>query len=75
MVLISPPRTVDICNQKMEGDEGEDSDNEEEDQVHKEKKMPKKKNYATPVAEFIDVVRDKMKLTVREFKFEPGQSD
>ena len=37
--------------------------------------MHKKKKYATPIAEFIDVFRDKLKMVAREFKFESGQSE
>jgi hypothetical protein len=62
-------RTVDIFNQKMDGDDDE-SDQEDEDRDPKDpRKIHKKKKYATPVAEFIDVAREKLKIVVREFKF------
>jgi hypothetical protein len=53
--------------------EHEDSDNE--DEPHDRKKAQKKKKYATPIAEYIDVMRDRLKITVREFKYVPGQSE
>ena len=67
MVLLLLYRTIEIFNQKMEGFEEE---NQDEDEDHGGmKKMNKKKRYATPVAEFIDVFRDKLKMVAREFKF------
>jgi len=37
--------------------------------------LKKEKKYANPVAEFIDKAREKLKITVREFKFETGLND
>lgn len=57
-------------------DDHDGSEGEDEDRDPKEgKRVQKKKKYATPVAEFIDVAREKLKIVVREFKFEPGQSE
>ena len=58
----------------MENDRQSDLEHEEDEEHHGEKKH-KKKRYANPVAEFIDVARDRFKIVVREFKFEPGMSE
>ena len=70
-------RTVDIFSQKMAGDQEHSDDEEDEDRDPKEKKAHghKKKKYSSPIAEFIDAARDKMKIVVREFKFQSGQSE
>ena len=78
MVSIFQFRTVDIFNQKIDDDKKQEerhSDDENEDGQPEKKIAQKKKKYATPVAEFIDVARDKLKIVVREFKFEAGQSE
>ena len=76
MVFKNIFRTVDIFNKKMTEDRAnEDNSDDEGEGREKEKKVQKKKKYATPVAEFVDQMRDKLKMVVREFKFEPGQSE
>lgn len=51
----------------MGGDQEHSDDEDDEDRDPKERKGHghKKKKYATPVAEFIDLARDKMKIIVR----------
>ena len=73
--MTSRCRTVDIFNKKMTEERNEDPSDDEGEEREKDKKVQKKKKYATPVAEFVDQVRDKLKMVVREFKFEPGQSE
>lgn len=46
---------MDIFSQKLEGEH--DEEEEEEDKDPKAKKVQKKKKYATPIAEFIDLAR------------------
>lgn len=59
----------------MQGDQAHSDDEEEDLDHHKDRKVNKKKKYATPVAEFIDMAREKLKIVAREFKFEAGQSE
>mgnify|MGYP000669306025 CR=1 FL=1 len=67
MVLRFQFRTVDIFNQKIDNDKKQEerSDDENEDGQPEKKAAHKKKKYATPVAEFIDVAREKLKIVVR----------
>jgi hypothetical protein len=55
-------RTINLFNVKLD-------DEEHQEQEDHDPKNRKEKRYATPVAEFIDKARDKLKITVREFKF------
>lgn len=55
--------------------EKDDPHSDEEGEDKPEKRMQRKKKYATPVAEFLDAAREKLKIVAREFKFEPGQSE
>lgn len=55
-------RTVNIFNVKLD-DEREDHHDDHDPKAKKEKK------YSNPAAEFIDKAREKLKITVKEFKF------
>ena len=50
-------------------------DEEHEEHDDHDPKHKKEKKYATPIAEFIDKAREKLKITVKEFKFESGLND
>lgn len=53
----------------------EEHDHHEDHDPHDPKGLKKEKKYATPAAEFIDKAREKLKIVVREFKFETGLND
>lgn len=61
MVDFSSFRTVNIFNVKL--------DEERDDHEDHDPKAKKEKKYANPAAEFIDKAREKLKITVKEFKF------
>lgn len=63
---------MNLFNEKFEEEKHYEED---EDVDPKSKNLKKEKRYANPVAEFIDKAREKLKITVREFKFETGLND
>lgn len=54
-------RTVNLFNVKL--------DEEREEHEDHDPKGKKEKKYSNPAAEFIDKAREKLKITVKEFKF------
>lgn len=72
MVPLSPRRTVNIFNVKLDEEHEHEHDHDDHDPKNPKKE---KKRYATPAAEFIDKARERLKIVVKEFKFESGLND
>ena len=62
---------MNIFTEKLDEEEEHDSDAEEED--GRAKKL-RQKRHLNPIQEFMEKAREKMKLVVKEFKFESGLS-